>query len=119
MRTILLAALAATVAAWALPALAGEGNGEPFASFGHGTTATIALRRADAGSNAYPNVAGRPGSALNLDAADVVPSAGSQQMVQTANSLPRGFERGLPIYANRRPMLSSIVIGNSIYLPRS
>ncbi len=121
MRIILLAALAATaiVTAWALPALAGEGNGEPFVSFGHGTTATTALRRADIGSNAFPNVVGRPGSALDLDAADLVPSAGSQQMVQTANSLPRGFERGMPVYANRRPTLSNIVVGNSIYLPRS
>jgi hypothetical protein len=117
MKTILLAAVAVTVLA--LPAFAGEGNGEPFANYDNGTTATVALRRADVGSNAYPNVAGRPGSVLNLYAAGVVPGTGSEQPAQTANSLPRGFERGLPVYASRRPTLSNIVVGNSIYLPRS
>ena len=117
MKTILLATVA--VAALAMPAFAGEGNGEPFPMRSSGTTATIALRRADTGSNAYPNVVGRPGSALNLYAANTVPSTGSEQTAQTANSLPRGFEQGLPVYANRKPTLSNIVVGNSIYLPRS
>ena len=117
MRTTLLAAVAVT--ALALPALAGEGNGEPFPMRGDGTTATIALRRADTGSNAYPSVVARPGSAMNLYAAGAVPSTGTEQAAQTANSLPRGFERGMPIYANRKPTLTNIVVGNSIYLPRS
>lgn len=116
MKTILLTALAAT--AMALPAFAGEGNGEPFPGYVAGTTATTTMRRADVGSNAYPNVIGRPGSALNLYVADIVPDVGSQQPVQTVNSLPRGFERGLPVYAERRPTLSNIIVGNSIYLPR-
>ncbi len=117
MKTILLAAVAIT--ALALPAFAGEGNGEPFPMRGNGTTATIALRRADTGSDAYPSVVGRPGSALNLYAAGTVPNTGSEQAAQTANSLPRGFERGLPIYVSQKPTLSNIVVGNSIYLPRS
>ena len=117
MKTTLLAAVAVT--ALALPAFAGEGNGEPFPMRSNGTTATISLRRADNGSNAYPNVVARPGSALNLYAAGAVPSTGSEQTAQTANSLPRGFERGLPVYANRRPTLTNIVVGNSSYLPRS
>jgi hypothetical protein len=116
MKTILLAAVA--VAALALPALAGEGNGDPFPMRSTGTTATIALRRADTGSDAYPSSVARPGSAMNLYAADTVPSTGSEQTAETANSLPRGFERGLPIYADRKPRLSNIVVGNSIYLPR-
>lgn len=116
MKTILLAAVAVT--ALALPAFAGEGNGDPFPMRGDGTTATIALRRADTGSNAYPNTVARPGSAMNLYAADTVPSAGSEQTAQTVNSLPRGFERGLPVYADPKPILTNIVVGNSIYLPR-
>lgn len=116
MKTTLLAAVAATVLA--LPAFAGEGNGDPFPMRGNGTTATIALRRADTGSNAFPSLVARPGSAMNLYAADTVPSTGSEQEAQTANSLPRGFERGLPVYADRKPVLTNIVVGNSIYLPR-
>lgn len=116
MKTILLAAVAMT--ALALPAFAGEGNGEPFPMRGNGTTATIALRRPDTGSNAFPSVVARPGSAMNLYAAGTVPGTGSEQTAQTANSLPRGFERGLPVYADRKPTLTNIVVGNSIYLPR-
>ena len=116
MKTTLLAA--AALVALALPAFAGEGNGEPFPMRDNGTTATIALRRADTGSNAYPSVVARPGSAMNLYAAGTVPSTGSEQAAQTANSLPRGFERGLPVYADRKPTLTNIVVGNSIYLPR-
>ena len=116
MKTILLAAVAATVLA--LPAFAGEGNGEPFPAYDNGTTATVVSLRADTGSNAYPNVAGRPGSALNLYAAGVVPTTGSEQPVQTANSLPRGFERGLPVYANRVATPSKATVDLSANLPR-
>ena len=116
MKTTLLAAAAVT--ALALPAFAGEGNGDPFPMRDNGTTATIALRRADTGANAYPTVVARPGAAMNLYMAGAVPGTGSEQAAWTANSLPRGFERGLPIYADRKPILANIVIGNSIYLPR-
>ena len=116
MRTTLLATIAMT--ALALPAFAGEGNGEPFPMRGNGTTATIALLRADTGSNAFPSVVARPGSAMNLYAAGTVPSTGSEQAAETANSLPRGFERGLPVYADPKPKLTNVVVGNSIYLPR-
>jgi len=117
MKTILLATLAAT--ALALPALAGEGNGEPFPLSDHGTTTAARSMHMDAGSNAYPGVVGRPGSGLNLYAAGIVPSTGSQQPVQTANSLPRGFGRGMPAYAQPLPTRSNAVVENSIYLPRS
>ena len=117
MKTILLATLAAT--ALALPALAGEGRGEPFPLYDTGTTTAARSLHTDAGSNAYPSVVGRPGSGLNLYAAGVVPSTGSEQPVQTANSLPRGFERGLPVYAQRLPTRSKVAVENSIYLPRS
>ena len=58
---------------------------------------------ADRGSNAYPGV---------------VPGTGSEQPAQTANSLPRGFEHGMPAYARPLPVRSAVV-ENSIYLPRS
>lgn len=118
MKTILLAAIALT--AFAMPAFAGEGTGEPFPNYNNGTTVTVSSQRADRGSNAYPNVVGRPGSAVNVyAAADLVPETGSQQSVETANSLPRGFERGLPVYAQHLPSRPAAVAGNSIYLPRS
>ncbi len=118
MKTILLAAIAVT--ALALPAFAGEGNGEPFPNYNNGTTVVVTSQRADRGSNAYPNVVGRPGSAVNLyAAANLVPETGSQQSVETVNSLPRGFERGLPVYVQRPTARPAAMAGNSIYLPRS
>ena len=118
MKTILLAAVAVT--ALALPAFAAEGNGEPFPNyFSIPTTTTVVSQRADTGSQAYPNVAGRPGSALNVAAGDIVPETGSEQPVQTANSLPRGFEQGMPAYAHLAPALPTRVAGNSIYRSRS
>ena len=116
MKTILLATLAA--AALALPALAGEGNGEPFPLYDAGTTTAARSMHPDHGSNAYPRIVGRPGSALNIYAAGVVPSTGSEQPAQTANSLPREFGRGMPAYAQPLPTQSAVV-ENSIYLPRS
>ncbi len=116
MKTILLAILAAT--ALALPALAGEGNGEPFPLYDAGTTTAARSMHTDIGSNAYPRLVGRAGSSLNLYAAGVVPSTGSEQPAQTMNSLPRGFGRGMPAYAQPLPTRAAVV-ENSIYLPRS
>ena len=117
MKTILLAAVAAT--ALALPALAGEGTGEPFPLADNGTTTMARSLHTDTGSNAYPRVVGRPGTALNLYAAGIVPDTGSQQSAQTTNSLPHGFGRGLPVYARQIPTRGNAVVENSIYLPRS
>ncbi len=117
MRTILLAAVAAS--AMALPALAGEGNGDPFVNYNSGTTTAMVSQRADVGSDPYPDVAGRPGSVPDLYTGDIVPMTGSQQPVQTANSLPRGFERGVPAYSQHLSIRSSVAASNSIYLPRS
>ena len=117
MKTILLAAVAAT--ALALPALAGEGNGEPFPLSATGTTTMARSLHTDIGSNAYPRLVGRPGSALNLYAADAMPGTGSEQATQTANSLPRGFERSVPAYAQRIPTRANVSVENSIFLPRS
>lgn len=117
MKTILLAAVAAT--ALALPALAGEGNGEPFPLSTTGTTTMARALHTDIGANAYPRVVGRPGTALNLYAAGIVPGTGSEQAAQTANSLPRGFERSAPAYARRIPTRANVAVENSIFLPRS
>lgn len=100
MRTLFLAATVAFSLGLA-PAFAGEGNGEPFPnnaeSFNAGT-ATLS-QHADTGSNAYPDVAGRPGSDLPGLAGDVLPTNGSEGAVQTANSLPSHFEEGTVAYA--------------------
>jgi len=112
MKTILLAVVAVT--ALALPAFAGEGNGEPFPNYGDTmTTTAVVSQRADVGSNAYPDVVGRPGSALNVFAGGVVPETGSEQPIQTANSLPRGFTQGMPAYAHLTPAYPTFVATNS------
>lgn len=121
--------LAAAVAAslGIAPAFAGEGNGDPFPFNAQSLTAAP-QRLADTGSQAYPNVAGRPGASLesavgglqqfadtgsqaypNVSgrvgsdlpslAGDVLPTNGSQGAVQTANSLPTRFEEGMVAYA--------------------
>ncbi len=121
MKTLLLAAVAFT--ALALPAFAAEGNGEPFPNnVGGFTTVMTSSQRADVGSQAYPDVAGRPGSALdvaNVAIANIVPDTGNEQPVQTANSLPRGFEQGMPAYARLLPAQPTRLAGNSAYRPRS
>lgn len=120
--------LAAAVAAslGISPAFAGEGNGDPFPFSAQSLTAAP-QRLADTGSQAYPDVAGRPGDGLrnpggvqqfadtgsqaypNVSgrvgsdlpslAGDVLPTNGSQGAVQTANSLPTRFEEGTVAYA--------------------
>ena len=118
MKTILLAAIAMT--ALALPAFAGEGNGEPFPNYSVIPTTTAVLSQpADVGSNAYPDVTGRPGASISVASIGIVPDTGSEQPVQTANSLPRGFEQGMPVYAHLTPAHSIRVASNSIYLPRN
>ena len=84
------------------PAIAAEGNGEPFpnnAGYLISQTVRIAPQLADTGSAAYPNFAGRPGSDLPRLAGDVLPANGSEGAVQTANSLPAHFEAGTVAYA--------------------
>lgn len=110
-KTLMIAALAS--AALALPVMAQEGNGEPFPyrSSGLNTTVSVAQARFDVGSNAYPDVTGRPGSALNLFAGGLVPEVGSEASVQTANSLPDGAIVGLPVYVRLRPAVPSAYAG--------
>ncbi len=101
MKMAILAAVAA-MSLGLLPAMAGEGNSEPFPNSA-GTitthTALTAPQLADTGSAAYPNPRGRPGSDLPRLAGDVLPGNGSEGAVQTANSLPGHFEAGTVAYA--------------------
>lgn len=101
MKTFILAAIVASSLGLA-PAMAGEGNSEPFPlDAGSFTThsALTAPRFADTGSEAYPSAVGRPGSDLPQLAGNVLPSNGSESVVQTANSLPAHFEEGTVAYA--------------------
>lgn len=101
MKTVLMTALAVLSLGLA-PAFGAEGNGEPF-PYSAPTSATrstvMAPQFADVGSAAYPNVTGLPGTDLPRLAGDVLPTNGSESEVQTANSLPRGFEEGTVAYA--------------------
>lgn len=100
--TTLIRALLVASSLGLAPALAAEGNGEPFPSHAGALAAPAALsvpRVADTGSAAYPDLAGRPGSDLPRLAGDVLPATGSEGPVQTANSLPRHFEEGTVAYA--------------------
>ena len=103
MRTTLLAAVALFGLSLA-PALAGEGNGDPFpGNFGTLTITQTLPQVADTGSAAYPDVTGRPGSDLPSLQAEVLPPNGNGQgAIQTANSLPRGAEEGTVAYAQAR-----------------
>ncbi len=70
----------------------GEGNGEPFALNADAATSTGRAFVAETGSGAYPDLTGnrvRPSSLGLLE-----PASGSEAPVQTANSMPRGFENG-------------------------
>jgi len=104
------------------PAMAGEGNGEPFPNNAGTVTSHAALtapQLADTGSAAYPNVAGQPGSDLPQLAGAVLPTNGSEGAVQTANSLPAHFEDGTVAYAQanqvRNWMLAHAVRHTPVY----
>jgi len=118
MKTILLAI--AALGALALPAFAAEGNGEPFPNYASvPTIQTVVSQRADVGSQAYPDVAGRPGSSLAVAAVGLVPDTGNEQPIQTVNSLPRGFEQDMPAYAHLAPKQATRVAGNNAHQNRS
>jgi hypothetical protein len=81
-------------------AQAGEGNGDPFPNrTANGIVANQVV--SDTGSQSTPTY-GR-GVTL-LSQGDVLPTNGSNGIVQTANSLPRGFEDGTVVYAQAQSM---------------
>ena len=85
----------ATVAALSLAttAFAAEGNGDPFPFRAPTVTspATQYVAR-DTGSQQYPTP--NPAFSSSFNGAPILPVNGSNGPVQTANSLPRGFENG-------------------------
>lgn len=117
MKTTILAAAAilSLGAAVLAPAFAAEGNGEPFANVQFGVTRLTrpSYVQADVGSAQYPNTVGRPGSNLSrLANGDVLPATGSEQPIQTANSLPMSFERGTVTYAQAQSVQNWMVAHN-------
>lgn len=95
-RALLAFAVLATAAMPAGAAFAGEGNGDPFPLLQ--VPALVANPVAsDAGSQAYPTFASAP--LATVTAGGTLPANGSQGPVQTANSLPSGFETGTVAYA--------------------
>lgn len=79
-------------------AFAGEGNSEPFPYNGP-SQVTSNLLASDTGSQAYPSFTGR---SVVVTAGGTLPTNGSEGIVQTANSLPRGFENGTVAYAQAK-----------------
>jgi hypothetical protein len=86
--------LAAAVLMLAVPAFAAE----PLASQAPGVTLTAQQPTPDVGSQAYPNVAGRPGSDLTGLAGGLLPVTGSEGSVETVNSLPPHAAEGTVAY---------------------
>ena len=79
-----------------------EGNYEPF-PFRAGDLLTAGRPFvADTGSAAYPQPTGNTTQPSYL--AQLEPMAGSEAIVQTANSLPRGFEDGSVAYAQAKSL---------------
>ena len=105
MKTTLFAAAAALslVAATAVHAASGgAGNGDPFPFRAPGTTVVNPPSYADTGSIAYPALSGRPSQVVTVGGPGAVPMTGSQAGVETANSLPRGFQEGTIAYAQEQ-----------------
>lgn len=81
-----------------------ESEGDPFPFRTPGVTVFTPQAYLDAGSAAYPDLLNRHSrtliaGGLGLDAA---PATGSEGIVQTANSLPRGFAQSTAAYAHNR-----------------
>ncbi len=95
------------------PAFAGEGNGDPFPAASFSSTRVPHQAARDVGQSQYPNVVGRPGSNLTALANEqVLPAPGNNQPVQTANSLPRGFDQGTVTYAQATSVQNWMVAHN-------
>jgi hypothetical protein len=107
------AALMSFGAAAITPAFAGEGNGDPFPATSFSTTRLPHQVARDVGQNQYPDVVGRAGSNLTTLANDqALPAPGNNQPVQSANSLPRGFEDGTVTYAQAMSVQNWMVAHN-------
>lgn len=90
--------IVATVAALTLAttAFAGEGAGDPFPFRAPATPAYVTSFSRDVGASQYP--AADPALSSTSLAQATLPENGQQGPVETANSLPRGFEDGTVAY---------------------
>ena len=117
MRTLFAAVAALALGAASVPAYA-EGNFEPFPGPSVALTTQHSAFQSqyatrDVGSAQYPNVTGRPGTNLSGLAQDeLLPEQGQNRIVQTANSLPRGFEEGTVEYTEAQSVHNWIVAHN-------
>ncbi len=93
---MLIAATALTLVAGGAFAAEGQGNPFPF----HAPPISVTMQ----GYKQLPGVSQNPFPfqvpGVRMSASPVLPSAGSDGVVQTANSLPAGFEDGAPAMAN-------------------
>lgn len=71
-----------------------EGAGDPFAFSVPGVTTATARAYANTGSANYPDLSGRPSQVAAAGGLEAVPITGSEGVIQTAASLPRGFSSG-------------------------
>ena len=102
MKTALLAAVAALSLATAT-AHAARGDSDPFPFRAPGITmVSPPAYAADTGSQAYPDLTGRPSQVVTAGEFDGMPMTGSQAGIETANSLPRGFQDGTVAYAQEQ-----------------
>lgn len=87
---------AATLSLIAGAAFAGEGGGDPFAYRTSGPAVATApyARSASASQNPFPFTI----PSVSWNTIPVLPTNGANAIVQTANSLPAGFENGTPAY---------------------
>ena len=98
MRTqFVLAAAAVSLALSSGLARAGEGNGDPFPFQAASWVTSGPAFMSDTGTQGYPQLTGRAVQPSSL--AMLEPMAGTEAPVQTAQSLPRGFEEGSVAYA--------------------
>ena len=93
MKSTLLAAAALVLSAGA--AFAVEGGQDPFGQNLPGVTTTFAAHD-DTGSMAYPKLPGQAQSGTVPAYARPLPTKASMALVQTPNSLPRGFGLATP-----------------------
>ena len=101
MKILITAAVAGLGLAMAT-AHAGEGNGNPFPFRAPGLVTTTTGRAVLPGGSTDPYPFRGNSSAMLSDGA--MPMNGSEGGVETANSLPRGFEKGTAAYAQTQSM---------------
>ena len=100
MKKVLIIAGVAGLSLATLPAFAGEGAGDPFPFRAPGVV-TVTTGRADLpGANTDPYPFHAIGTLITAPMSEQsLPTNGAEGTVQTANSLPLGFEKGTAAYA--------------------